>query len=63
MTERKMTGEELVQEAIWLFEGGVHPLMIAQMLNRKMSGMSKLCRTYNAIELAQAFNRAYTVAA
>ena len=61
--ERRMTTEELVAEATWLLECGVHPLMVAQMLNRKMPTMSRLMRRHGQVTLAQVFDRSYTVAA
>ena len=58
-----MTTEELVAEATWLLECNVHPLMVAQILNRKMQTMSRLMRRHGEVTLAQQFDRSYTVAA
>ena len=58
-----MTPEELVQEATWLLQCDVHPLMVAQILNRKMETMSRLMRRHGQVSLAQVFDRSYTVAA
>lgn len=58
-----MSGNELVAEATWLLEQGVHPLMVAQTLGRKMDALSRLFRRHGEVGLAQMFDRGYKVGA
>lgn len=63
MKEPKMTGPEMIAEATWLLDAGVHPLMVAQVLGKKMPSLARLFNRYGDPSLALAFDRTYKVAA
>lgn len=56
MTSR-MTGAELLEEVEWLLDGGVHPLMVAQMLGRTVSGIDRTARRLGNKRVSQVFTR------
>lgn len=52
-----MTGEEMVEEIIWLLEGGMTTFYISQALNRDREVLARLLYRHNRHDLAVRFGR------
>lgn len=52
---KRLTGVELLDEVQWLLEGGVHPLMICQMLGKKLDAIRATATRYGRVEIARLF--------
>ncbi len=55
----RMTGAEILAEVDWLLEGGVHPAMVAQVLNREVGTLEMMARRHGRKDLALVFAREY----
>lgn len=55
MTAR-LTGREMLDEVHWLLDGGVHPLMVVQVLGKSAQAIEKAARTYGDRRIVAAFN-------
>lgn len=50
-----MTGEEVVAEAAWLLDGGVHPLLVAEQLGKKPTALYQAARRAGRADVMSAF--------
>lgn len=53
--QRRLTGAELLDEVEWLLEGGVHPLMICQMLGKNIDAIVATATRYDRVEIRRPF--------
>lgn len=58
---KPLTGPELVAEVRYLFDAGVHPLLIAQELHRTPASIEVAARRAGDTAIAAAFTAAMTV--
>jgi hypothetical protein len=52
-----MSAVEVLDEVEWLLDGGVHPLMICQVMNRKANSIEKAAHRLGRMEVSRAFSR------
>lgn len=52
-----MTGVERLDEAEWLLDGGLHPIVVAQQLGAKLETLMRLAERHNRQGLASRLNR------
>lgn len=52
---RRLTGVELLEEVQWLLDGGVHPLMVCQVLDKKVDAIIATATRYDRVDLRKPF--------